>query len=99
MFGTIVEPLMDRVKVLPAARAVQELEAHYLAGTTGRAGGRDQLAAAGQADGLDGTVAEVPRRSRGSTQPAAMGSRSGLRPRRHGRAGAAGPGRRGRRGR
>ena len=65
MFGTILGPLVDRVKVLLAARAVQELEADFLAGTTTRAGGLDKLAAAWQADGLDGAAAEVQRRSRG----------------------------------
>lgn len=65
MFGTILGPLVDRVKVLLAARAVQELEADFLAGAAGRAGGLDRLAAAWQADGLDGAAAEVERRSRG----------------------------------
>ena len=65
MFGTILGPLVDRVKVLLAARAVQELEADFLAGAAGRAGGLDRLAAAWQADGLDGAAAEVQRRSRG----------------------------------
>ena len=65
MFGTILGPLVDRVKVLLAARAVQELEADFLAGAAGRASGLDKLAAAWQADGLDGAAAEVRRRSRG----------------------------------
>ncbi|QDU21301.1 hypothetical protein [Urbifossiella limnaea] len=65
MFATILGPLVDRVKVLLAARAVQELEADFLAGAAGRAGGLDKLAAAWQADGLDGAAAEVQRRSRG----------------------------------
>ncbi|QDU21939.1 hypothetical protein [Urbifossiella limnaea] len=65
MFATILGPLVDRVKVLLAAQAVQELEADFLAGAAGRAGGLDKLAAAWQADGLDGAAAEVQRRSRG----------------------------------
>ena len=65
MFATILGPLVDRVKVLLAARAVQELETDFLAGAAGRAGGLDKLAAAWQADGLDGAAAEVQRRSRG----------------------------------
>ncbi|QDU19422.1 hypothetical protein [Urbifossiella limnaea] len=65
MLATILGPLVDRVKVLLAARAVQELEADFLAGAAGRAGGLDKLAAALQADGLDGPAAEVQRRSRG----------------------------------
>ena len=65
MLGTMLGPLVERVKVLLAARAVQELEADFLAGAAGRAGGLDRLAAAWQADGLDGAAAEVQRRSRG----------------------------------
>ena len=74
MFGTILGPLVDRVKVLLAARAVQELEADFLAGAAGRAGGLDRLAAAWQADGLDGAAAEVQRRSRGLKGTADVGA-------------------------
>ena len=64
MFATILGPLVDRVKVLLAARAVQELEADFLAGAAGRGGSLDKLAAARQADGLDGAAAEVQQRGR-----------------------------------
>ena len=70
MFGTILGPLVDRVKVLLAARAVQKLEADFLAGAAGRAGGLDKLAA-WQADDLNGAAAEVQRRSRGLKAAAA----------------------------
>ena len=74
MFATILGPLVDRVKVLLAARAVQELEADFLAGAAGRAGGLDKLAAAWQADGLDGAAAEVQRRARGLKAAADVGA-------------------------
>jgi hypothetical protein len=64
MLTTVLAPLVDRVKVLLAARAVQELEADYLAGTAGRPQVLDRLAAGLQAGGLDGAAAEVARRSR-----------------------------------
>ena len=80
MFGTILGPLVDRVKVLLAARAVQELEADFLAGAAGRAGGLDKLAAAWQADGLDGAAAEVQRRSRGLKAAAADDGAGGAAP-------------------
>ena len=69
MFGTILGPLVARVKVLLAARAVQELEDDFLAGTTGRGPALDRLAAAWQADGLDGPAEEVRRRGRVLTTP------------------------------
>jgi hypothetical protein len=64
MLASVLAPLVDRVKVLLAARAVQELETDFVAGTTGRAGGLDRLAAAWAAGGLDGAAAEVQRRAR-----------------------------------
>ncbi len=44
---------------------MQELEADFLAGTTGREGGLDRLAAAWAEDGLDTAAAEVSRRDKG----------------------------------
>ena len=70
MFGTILGPLVARVKVLLAARAVQELEADFLAGAAGRGPALDRLAAAWQADGLDGPAEELRRRGRVLTAPA-----------------------------
>ena len=72
MLGTVLGPLVARVKVLLAARAVQELEADFLAGGSGRGPALDRLAAAWQADGLDGPADEVRRRSRVLTAPAGV---------------------------
>src|SRR3954471_20036722 len=66
MLATVLAPLVDRVKVLLAARAVQELEADFLAGAAGRPQALDKLAAAWAAGGLDGAAADVRRRGRGA---------------------------------
>ena len=64
MFGTVLSPLVERGKVLLAARAVQELEGDFVAGAAGRPAALEKLAAAWQSAGLDGAAADLQRRGR-----------------------------------
>ena len=80
MFGTVLVPLEERVKVLLAARAVQELEADFVAGAAGRPAALEKLAAAWQSAGLDVAAADVKRRGRALAAASGVNGAGGVAP-------------------
>jgi hypothetical protein len=68
---SLFRSLVDRVKVLLAVRAVQELEAEALAAGAGRPAGLRRLAVECEAEGLSEVAADLRRKADGLDRVAA----------------------------